>query len=75
MAIAIKLVVGNVVRLISDGPWMTVTKDRPEAGAKFVEVSWFEGAILHREILPKDALLPSPETLAAAKAKEAKPAE
>ena len=70
---SVKLAIGHLVRLKSDGPWMTVTKDRPEAGSKFVEVAWFEGAGLRREVLPKDALEPHPSVAeeAAGKAKKA----
>lgn len=53
---AVKLVVGSIVRLKSDGPWMTVTKDRPEQGSKFVQASWFDGSSLNHEIFPKEAL-------------------
>lgn len=53
---AIKFSVGDVVRLRSEGPWTTVTKDRPEVGSKFVEVAWFDGSALRREVLPKEAL-------------------
>lgn len=53
---AVKFPVGDVVRLRSGGPWMTVSKDRPEAGSKFVEAVWFDGTALRREVLPKDAL-------------------
>lgn len=67
----VKLVVGSVVKLVSGGPWMTVTKDRPEAGSKFIETAWFDGSVLNRELLPKDAVEASPETVAASKAAEA----
>lgn len=53
---AIKFSLGDVVRLKSGGPWLTVTKDRPEAGSKFVGVSWFDGSHLESDVLPKDAL-------------------
>jgi uncharacterized protein YodC (DUF2158 family) len=75
MHVIVKLVVGSVVRLESGGPWMTVVKDRPEAGSKFVEVAWFNGTDMRREVLPKEALSPSPETIAAQKAKDIKPTE
>lgn len=51
-----KFGIGDVARLKSGGPWMTVTKDRPEAGSKFVVMSWFDGSKLESEIFPKDAL-------------------
>jgi len=53
---AVKFVVGHVVKLKSDGPWMTVTKDRPEKGSKFVHTQWFDGSHLCGEDFPKDAL-------------------
>ena len=53
---AVKFTTGDVVRLKSGGPWTTVTKDRPEIGSKFVQVSWFDGTTLAAEVLPKDAL-------------------
>lgn len=53
---AVKFSVGDVVRLRSEGPWMTVSKDRPEAGSKFAEVVWFDGSSLKREVLAKDTL-------------------
>lgn len=53
---AAKLETGSVVRLKSGGPWMTVTKDRPEQGSKFVQTSWFDGSVLSQEIFPKLAL-------------------
>ena len=72
---AVKLVVGDLVKLKSDGPWLTVTKDRPEAGAKFVEASWFAGTQLESQVLPKDALEPHPSVLERANAKLADKAE
>lgn len=60
---AIKLTTGNQVKLKSGGPWLTVTKDKPEQGSKFVEVSWFDGSALNTKILPKDALDPHPSLL------------
>ena len=53
---AVKLVVGHIVKLKSGGPWMTITKDRPEQGSKFVQASWFDGSALKAELFPKDAL-------------------
>ncbi len=53
---AVKLAVGVVVELRSGGPLMTVVKDRVEEGNKFVQVSWFAGVELRKEVLPKDAL-------------------
>ena len=66
----IKLVVGSVVRLKSGGQWMTVTKDKPEAGSKFIGVSWFNGTALEQEVLPKDAVEPDEATIKAAEAAE-----
>ncbi len=54
---------------------MTVTKDRPEAGSKFVEVSWFDGSALKREVLPKEALEHDPARKVDDKAKPAASAE
>jgi uncharacterized protein YodC (DUF2158 family) len=51
-----KLIVGNVVKLKSGGPWMTVTKDRTEQSNKLAQTAWFDGAILMTEFFPKDAL-------------------
>lgn len=62
---AIKLTVGNLVKLKSDGPWLTVTKDKPEQGSKFVEVAWFDGSSLCSRVLPKDALEAHPSVLEA----------
>ncbi len=53
---ALKFAVGDIVRLKSGGPWMTVVKDRPEAGSKFVVTAWFNGSSLETEQFPKDAL-------------------
>lgn len=55
-AMSVKLVIGSLVKLKSEGPWMTVTKDKPEQGSKFVEASWFDGNQLHSKIFHKDAL-------------------
>jgi uncharacterized protein YodC (DUF2158 family) len=51
-----KFAVGDIVKLKSGGPWMTVVKDRPEAGSKFVVTAWFDGSKLETEQFPKDAL-------------------
>jgi uncharacterized protein YodC (DUF2158 family) len=51
-----KFVIGDIVRLKSGGPWMTVVKDRTDAGTKFAAVAWFDGSTLNTEVLPKDAL-------------------
>lgn len=53
---ALKFVTGDIVRLKSGGPWMTVVKDRPEAGSKFVGAAWFDSSALSTELFPKDAL-------------------
>lgn len=54
---ATKMSVGDIAKLKSDGPLMTVVKDRVEAGgSKFAELAWFDGSTLHREVFPKDAL-------------------
>lgn len=62
---AAKFTTGDVVRLKSGGPWTTVTKDRPEIGSKFVQVSWFNGSALEAEVLPKEALEHDPARKAA----------
>jgi hypothetical protein len=41
---------------------MTVTKDKPEAGNKFVGVTFWEGNTLRTENLPKDAIEPDEAT-------------
>ncbi len=55
---AIKLITGDLVKLKSGGPWMTVTKDKPEQGSKFVQASWFDASELRSEVFNKDALEP-----------------
>lgn len=61
-----KLGIGDVARLKSGGPWMTVTKDKPEVGTKFVGMSWFDGSALNSDIIfPKDALELDPTRQAA----------
>lgn len=52
----VKFVIGDKVKLKSDGPWMTVTKDKPEAGPKFIHTSWFDGSQLCSHDFPKDAV-------------------
>lgn len=66
---SVKLAVGHLVKLKSGGPWLTVVKDRPEAGSKFVVAAWFDGSVLSQELLPKDALEPHPSVLEAQKSK------
>ncbi|KWU23347.1 DUF2158 domain-containing protein [Burkholderia cenocepacia] len=64
--------VGAVVELLSGGPLATVVRDKNlEAGSKFVEIAWFDGSSLKKEILPKDALrekTPAPSSKPAAPA-------
>jgi uncharacterized protein YodC (DUF2158 family) len=55
---AVKLVVGDVVRLKSGGPWMTVTDDKFKAGSKTVATSWFSGDDLRTEVFLREALEP-----------------
>lgn len=62
---AVKFSIGDIVRLKSGGPWTTVTKDKPEAGSKFVQVSWFEGSALRAEVLPKATLEHDPARMTA----------
>lgn len=70
---AVKFSLGDVVRLKSGGPWTTVTKDKPEIGNKFVQVTWFDGSGLENALLPKDALEHDP-TRVVPEAKPAAPA-
>ena len=53
---AAKLVIGDVVKLRSDGPWMTVVKDKTEQGTKFVQAAWFDGSALKNEVFHRDTL-------------------
>lgn len=62
---AFKFFIGAVAQLKSGGPLMTVTKDKPEAGSKFVGVTFWEGNVLRTEVLPKEALQPDEATLKA----------
>jgi uncharacterized protein YodC (DUF2158 family) len=71
---AVKFAIGDVVKLRSDGPWMTVVKDRPEAGSKFVVAAWFNGSALSTETFPKDALEHDPARKVAEEKKADKPA-
>jgi uncharacterized protein YodC (DUF2158 family) len=68
MAVAIPIKTGYIAKLKSDGPWMTITDDRPKQGPKFVQASWFNGASLCAEYFPKDALELHPSVIAAAEA-------
>jgi uncharacterized protein YodC (DUF2158 family) len=65
-----KLVVGDVARLKSGGPWMTVVKDKLEVGSKFVGMAWFDGSALSNEVFPRDALEPDPARQAQDDAKD-----
>ncbi len=65
-----KYVVGAVVRLKSGGPFMTVTKDKPEQGSKFLGVSYFDGSALKDAVLPKEAIEPDEATQKAAEKAE-----
>jgi len=67
---AFKFVVGGVVNLKSGGPSMTVTKEKPEAGPKFIGVSYFDGNTLKHDVLPKDAVQPDEATIKAAEKAE-----
>ncbi|MGF6774928.1 DUF2158 domain-containing protein [Burkholderia sp. 9120] len=51
-----KLVVGDVVKLKSGGPWLTVTEDKFKAGSKTVACSWFSGDDLRTEVFLREAL-------------------
>jgi uncharacterized protein YodC (DUF2158 family) len=62
---AAKFTIGDIVRLKSGGPWTTVTKDKPEAGSKFVQISWFDGSKLESHVLPKVTLEHDPARMAA----------
>jgi len=72
---AAKFSTGDIVRLKSGGPWTTVTKDKVEAGSKFVQVSWFDGSKLENAVLPKVTLEHDPARMAAEEAKPAKGAD
>lgn len=69
-----KFAIGAVCELNSGGgPAMTVVKDKPEQGSKFVELAWFNGMALTRDVLPRDAVkitVPAPEKPAKAAAGE-----
>lgn len=56
-----KLVNGDVAELKSGGPKMTVVKEKVPEGSKFVQVAWFNGAILSHETFPREALKGHPE--------------
>jgi uncharacterized protein YodC (DUF2158 family) len=69
---AVRLVVGDLVKLKSGGPWMTVTEDKFKAGTKTVACSWFAGDDLRTEVFLKEALEPkNPPPEAAPKADKA----
>lgn len=53
---SVKITVGAVVELKSGGPLATVVRDKGLENNKVVEVAWFNGSDLNREVLPKDAL-------------------
>jgi uncharacterized protein YodC (DUF2158 family) len=67
---AFKYTVGAVVRLKSGGSFMTVSKDKPEQGSKFLGVSYFDGSTLKHEVLPKEAVEPDEATVKAAEKAE-----
>lgn len=46
--------IGDVVRLLSGGPKMTVTK---HFNTTVAQVSWFDGDYLYRELVPYKSLL------------------
>lgn len=52
---------------------MTVTRDKLEAGSKFVGVSWFNGSDLNAEVFQKEALEHDPARKVEEPKKEAKP--
>jgi uncharacterized protein YodC (DUF2158 family) len=62
---AAKFTIGDIVKLKSGGPWTTVTKDKPEAGSKFVQISWFDGSTFESQVLPKATLEHDPARMAA----------
>lgn len=68
---AIKLIVGNLAKLKSGGPWLTVSKDRLEVGSKFLEMSWFDGSRLERAVMAVDTLEAHPSVAIEAAAKVA----
>lgn len=51
-----KLKTGEIARLRSGGPWMTVVKDKVEEGSKFVQAAWFDGSHLSKDTFPLVAL-------------------
>jgi uncharacterized protein YodC (DUF2158 family) len=53
---SVKLAVGDVVKLKSGGPWLTVTEDKFKAGSKTVACSWFSGDDLRTEVFLREAL-------------------
>lgn len=68
---AIKLIVGNLAKLKSGGPWLTVSKDRLEQGSKFLELSWFDGSRLEHAVLAVETLEAHPSVAQEAAAKAA----
>jgi uncharacterized protein YodC (DUF2158 family) len=65
-----KLVVGDVARLKSGGPWMTAVKDKLEVGSKFIGMAWFDGSALSNEVFPREALEADPTRQALEEAKD-----